>query len=370
MNLHGDPDGVHAIAKDCLQSDEIDLTKATNVRWLKDKTVVITGGASGIGSRLVRTWALDGEAIVVFADNDDRVALETLQDILSHNPAARVKFVHCDVTDWKSQVNLFKEAAAFSPQGGIDIVVANAGITDKHRYEFPKALDKDEPEKPNLNAVDVNLIGTLYTAQLALFWLPKNPGSPGCSPSRDAATCKRDRHLLLVGSMASLIALPGSALYSSTKHAVLGLFRSLRMSAWSRGVRVNLLCPYFIDTPLISDMGRILLSGGQLATLDDVVAAATRLAADSSIVGRSLCVGPKLATADANEGSVRSVADGSEGQVAIWEAYAHDLQSSELFTRRFVGLLNAGVRLRGWKGFFLDLFKVFVRRVMAKKRLP
>jgi NAD(P)-dependent dehydrogenase (short-subunit alcohol dehydrogenase family) len=86
--------------------------------------------------------------------------------------------------------------------GGIDAVVANAGITDTAReIELPQGLDAEAPPKPNFATLEVNLLGALYTTHLAMFWLPRNPNSKNASVSSNPITHAPDRHLLLIGSL-------------------------------------------------------------------------------------------------------------------------------------------------------------------------
>jgi NAD(P)-dependent dehydrogenase (short-subunit alcohol dehydrogenase family) len=191
-------------------------------------------------------------------------------------------------------VDFFHKAIEFSPTGGIDVVVANAGTTDVHSmFERLHSLDADAPPKPNLLAFNVNLVEALYTIQLTIFYLPRNarPKSVGSSPHIEAH--ERDRHLLLIDSMASLSALPGGALYSVFKHSVLGLFRSLRSTTFFNGIRVNMLCPYSMDTPLIPTEARFMPASSAMGNPEDVVEAGTRLMVDTRIVGRALVVGQK-----------------------------------------------------------------------------
>ncbi|KAK9318239.1 hypothetical protein V1524DRAFT_405106 [Lipomyces starkeyi] len=70
--------------------------------------------------------------------------------------------------------------------------------------------------------------------------------------------------------MASLLPIPQQTLYGAAKHGVLGLFRSLRITAFAKGVRVNMICPYFADTGILTPPGRILPAGAHLAQLEDV----------------------------------------------------------------------------------------------------
>jgi NAD(P)-dependent dehydrogenase (short-subunit alcohol dehydrogenase family) len=115
--------------------------------------------------------------------------------------------------------------------------------------------------RPNFKCTDVNLLGVMYTTHLACFYLPRNPNSDNLSSSRPPAANTPDRHILLIGSVASLAPIPGLIEYCVAKHGVLGLFRSLRATSFVSGIRVNMLCPYFIDTPFIAVEGRLLLAG-------------------------------------------------------------------------------------------------------------
>jgi NAD(P)-dependent dehydrogenase (short-subunit alcohol dehydrogenase family) len=270
--------------------------------------------------------------------------------------------MHCDVVDWDSQVNFFKGAIDLSKHGGIDVVVANAGIPDKPPFfEEPEGMRNDtQPVKPNLTTIDVNLTGVLYTAHLALFYLPRNPTSSAVDrASSPSSFTPRDRHLLLLGSIASLTSLPGQALYGVSKHGVLGLFRSLRGTSFVHGIRVNMLCPYFIDTPIISSSGRHLLAGIAMGKVEDVVDAATRFVADTRIVGRSLVVGPKLRVEQDENGdfTLLDMSDTKGGETAVWEAYAEDYETCDIFARRMIGLFATAAKVRGWTGFVAALVK-------------
>lgn len=363
------------------QSPPVDLSQSYDPNWLKGKTIVITGGASGFGAGYASRWASHG-ATVIIGDINASLANDLVTRIRSEtsNPTSAY-FVLCNVTSWESQVAFFKEAVKASPHGGIDMVVANAGIAGHDNFELPQNLDKDAPPPPNLKTIEVNLIGVLYTVHLAIFWLQRNPQSPMCNPKTDPMTQTRDRHLLLMGSMASLSPIPAQPLYGTSKHAVLGLFRTLRSTAWVHGIRVNMLCPYFIDTPIVPAPVRLLLAGGALGKPEDVVEAATRLTADSRIVGRSLYVGPKMNVKQNADGIYQlvvqpqrsKVALGSERQgeiKAIWEAFAEDFEDSELFGRNLTRLLNEVTRLRGYWGYWVDIFSAIKYGVKAgPKRL-
>jgi NAD(P)-dependent dehydrogenase (short-subunit alcohol dehydrogenase family) len=135
---------------------------------------------------------------------------------------------------------------------------------------------------------------------------------------------------------------------------VLGLFRSLRTTAFVKGVRVNLLCPYFVDTPLFTIAGRALIAGGAMGKAEDVVNAGTRFMADQRIVGRALIVGPKIRIGMDDEWKI--VPQAVEGkEVALWEAYADDYEQCEIVTVKFVGLLKQIETIKGWSGWAYDM---------------
>lgn len=184
-------------------SPPIDTSETVDDAWVKDKTILITGGASGFGAGFFQRWAAAG-ATVVIGDINVKKGDQLVRDVKKETGNQNVHFIHLDVTDWQSQVQFFKDAVKVSPHGGIDTVVANAGIVDPNNtIEKPEGLDAANPPPPSLAVLDVNLTGVLYTAHLALFWLQRNPDSSPASPECDPAQVVRDRHLLLLSSMVS-----------------------------------------------------------------------------------------------------------------------------------------------------------------------
>ncbi|EKG10096.1 Short-chain dehydrogenase/reductase SDR [Macrophomina phaseolina MS6] len=342
------------------QSPPVDLSKPCDDSWVKGRHILITGGVGGFGAGFARRWAAAGASVVVGDINSQKG--EEMVGILREelgNP--NVHFVHCNVADWDSQVRFFKESLKLSPHGGIDAVVANAGIAKPDPLATPGDLGIDEPPRPDFSTTDVNLYGVLYTVHLAMYYLPRNPGSTPSSPDRDPRTT-RDRHILLVGSMASLAPICIQPQYGAAKHAVLGLFRSLRTSTFVEGVRINMICPYFVETPILTRSARLLLAGTGLGKVEDVVEAATRLTADSSICGRALCIGPPAKALRAEDGQLIPVAgDGADGvsgpEIGIWECYADDFEAADAWTKRFVVMLSYIGSAKGWVNWAVDVAK-------------
>ncbi|KAK9344638.1 hypothetical protein V1522DRAFT_444804 [Lipomyces starkeyi] len=320
-----------SVADQTRQSHPIDPSEPFNLSWVRGKTIVITGGASGFGASFFKKWATAG-ANVIIGDVDDAKGESIVRTVRTATDNRNHHYLHCDVTDWQSQVNFFKQASKLSPHGGIDAVVANAGVADvKAKFNEPENLDMDYPPKPDMRVLDVNLVGVLYTTHLALFYLPRNPGSEPADPNKTA------------------------------KHGVLGLFRSLRITAFTKGVRVNMVCPYFVDTGILTPPGRMLLAGTNLAQVEDVVEAGSRLMADSRISGRNLVVGPRLSIVKTEQGEwqyCRQEDNQNAMEVSLWEVHTDDLETSDVFMRRVVGLMNAAQEMRGWILWTKDMAKV------------
>ncbi|KAF2674897.1 NAD(P)-binding protein [Microthyrium microscopicum] len=361
MDIFTDPNAKMAalppnnVSQDVKQSPPIDVRKPYDLAWISGKHIIVTGGATGFGEAFVRQWAGAGASLVV-GDINVEQGDKAVRAIRNDTGNKNVHFVACDVTDWQQQVHLFKEAVRLSPHGGIDVVVANAGVADPEGLQMPKDLSAAEPRKPNFKVIDVNLYGLLYTTHLAIYWLPRNPGSEPASPESDPATRTRDRCLLLLGSLASLAPIPNVPLYGTSKHAVLGLFRSLRASLFADGIRIGMLCPYFIETAMSPAPLRALLAGGGVGKVEDVVDAASRIVADSTIHGRALAVGPKVKVQQQEDGEWIVVSKEAEGETtAVWDVHAHDFDDAERFTVRMVQILKGIESVKGWVGWFRDM---------------
>ncbi|EPE08369.1 bacilysin biosynthesis oxidoreductase [Ophiostoma piceae UAMH 11346] len=382
---------INSIAASAGQSPPVDTAAPYSTDSLRGKTIVITGGASGFGAAFSEKWARAGAQIII-GDINEKMGLEVLSAVKSASGSDIHHFFYCDVTSWESQADFFRKAVEASATGGIDAVVPNAGIAETQSpilgvgFECPVADNRykgtgvPDPRQPRLAVVDVNITGVLYTVHLGLYWMAQNPAP-------------KDHHILLISSIAGLVSLPGQALYTASKHAVTGLFRALRGTAGTvhNGLRVNMLCPYFVETGILPGAGRALLAGGGKGRVEDVVDAGTRLMSDHAIKGRALVIGPRMLLG--HDGTIRDdpkAADLAEEDVefvgvpetspsgaaigsyprgqAVWECYANDLDTSELFVWRFVKLLNAMAIYRGWLGVIGDLLSIFQTKPAIKKK--
>ncbi|KAF7190122.1 5'-hydroxyaverantin dehydrogenase [Pseudocercospora fuligena] len=246
---------------------------------LNGKSVVLTGGASGLGEQFVRSFVEAG-AYVTFGDlAEDRG--KALADKLG---AAQAAFVPCDVTKWADQLRLFKTALQNSPSKTIDIVVANAGISGSDDVFLQAETDDGDPIEPILNVVKVNFIGVLYTVKLALFYLPKQPEGED-----------RDRCIIMTGSLASYLDQSGSPQYNASKWGVRGLMHSIRQTGPDKGIRINMVAPWFVDTRIMSDEVKSFVRGRgiEFCNIEDGGSLVCHFAADKSINGRAFLLIPR-----------------------------------------------------------------------------
>ena len=190
-------------------------------------TVLITGGASGIGAALARGLAARG-AFVAIADRQIDVA-RTMAEAL-RKTGAGASAHELDVRDNAAASALVGEL--WQSRGGIDYVFANAGTG-----VGGEALEYTDDDWRYI--VDVNLMGVIHLFHAAY--------------PRMAA--RGSGHLIATASMAGLLPAPLSTVYGATKHGVVGLCRSLRIEAAEHGVRVTALCPGVIRTAIIVNAG-------------------------------------------------------------------------------------------------------------------
>jgi NAD(P)-dependent dehydrogenase (short-subunit alcohol dehydrogenase family) len=185
--------------------------------------VFITGASSGIGAALARQYAHQGATLGLLARRGETLA--ALIATLPHPERHRAYAV-----DVRDHAAISDAAHAFlAHAGGIDVVIANAGISVGTLTEFTEDL-----------AVFADVIATNVTATAATF-------APFISAMRAQRTPGR---LVGIGSVAGIRGLPGAEAYSASKAAVISYCESLRLEMKPHGIRVVTLCPGYIDTPM------------------------------------------------------------------------------------------------------------------------
>ncbi|KAJ5993508.1 hypothetical protein N7451_009232 [Penicillium sp. IBT 35674x] len=257
----------------------VDCSIPPDRKVLKGKSVIITGGANGMGEETARAFAAEG-AFVTIADLD-----EARGNKLAAELSPNAQFIKCNITSWEEQVAMFEVAIKNSPYKSCDIVIANAGISrasgdDLWPLDDPNAA----PVKPKLNIVNVNLIGTMYTWKLAVHYFRKQPD-----------TEDRDRCFIITGSLVAWIDSPANWQYTSSKYGLRGLMRSARRNSHEQGIRINYVAPCYIKSAIRSAAyeAQLISKGVEFAPQEDVAMCMMKLATDRRINGHSLMITPR-----------------------------------------------------------------------------
>ncbi|CAI7633343.1 unnamed protein product [Penicillium glandicola] len=257
----------------------VDCTIPPNRALLKGKSVIVTGGANGMGEATVRAFAAEG-AFVTISDLDETRGQEIAKEL-----SPNAQFVKCNITSWDDQVQMFEAAIANSPHKSCDIVIANAGISRASGDDLWPLDDINKPPvKPELNIVNVNLIGTMYTWKLAVHYFRKQPD-----------TEDRDRCFIITGSMVAWIDSPANWQYTSSKYGLRGLMRTARRNSHEQGIRINYVAPCYIKSAIRSAAyeAQLKAKGVEFAPQEDVATCMMKLATDRTINGHSLMITPK-----------------------------------------------------------------------------
>ncbi|MEO7261556.1 MAG: SDR family oxidoreductase [Jatrophihabitantaceae bacterium] len=197
---------------------------------IADAVVVVTGAGSGIGAGLARRFVADGARAVVLADRD----LAAAEAVAGHL-GSRASAAGLDVTDEAAVAALV--AGVLAQHGRIDLFCSNAGLATGSGLEAGSGLDADAPADAWQRAFQVHVMAHVYAARAVL-------------PAMIAAG---GGYLLNTASAAGLLSAPGDAPYTVSKHAAVGFAEWLAYSYRDRNIRVSVLCPMGVDTPLLMD---------------------------------------------------------------------------------------------------------------------
>ncbi|MDB3935486.1 SDR family NAD(P)-dependent oxidoreductase [Granulosicoccus sp.] len=187
---------------------------------LKNKNVVVTGGGSGIGRALCKRFAAENANVVVSDLKLDR-AQTTAAEIKGHA-------VQCDVSNEADIKMLVAEAE--KQVGQIDLFCSNAGLFFGEP-EHAASASNDVWQ----TSWEVHVMAHVYAARAVLpSMIERSQG-----------------YLLNVASAAGLLSQIGDAAYSTTKHAAVGFAESLSITHRDDGIRVSVLCPQYVATPML-----------------------------------------------------------------------------------------------------------------------
>eukprot|EP00271_Cylindrocystis_brebissonii_P011675 TRINITY_DN29580_c0_g1_i1.p1 TRINITY_DN29580_c0_g1~~TRINITY_DN29580_c0_g1_i1.p1 ORF type:complete len:659 (-),score=121.71 TRINITY_DN29580_c0_g1_i1:431-2407(-) len=249
---------------------------------------LVTGAGSGIGRALALHLGMLGSnvSIVDFSDEGGLETLRLFNDAVlvregspGGGPPPTAIFVKCDVSKPEELHHAFSEH--MRTFGRLDVCVNNAGIGEKVWFaEDDSANGTGHWRK----VVDINLLAVIDGTRLAVLAMQANKKQRGA--------------IINVASAAGLYPSPGGPVYSASKGGVVLFTRSLAGLARSKGVRINALCPEYIETPLLKQISgaaakrlpKILESMGGLIPMEKIVEGVMELIEDESRAGDCLWI--------------------------------------------------------------------------------
>ncbi|MDA1238901.1 MAG: SDR family NAD(P)-dependent oxidoreductase [Proteobacteria bacterium] len=187
---------------------------------LKDKMIMLTGAAGGIGQALACKFFEEGARIVVADKNEERVK-RLAKDIDGLG-------VYCDVTKENEIKKLVSDTESYF--GPVDMFCSNAGVI----FEEPG----DASSTSNLDwqiSWEVHVMAHVYAARAVLPGMIQRGGG----------------YILNVASAAGLLSQIANAAYSTTKHATIGFAESLSITHSNNGIKVSVVCPQYVATPML-----------------------------------------------------------------------------------------------------------------------
>jgi len=239
---------------------------------LSGKTALVTGGSRGIGRAAAELLARQGARVILTYVRDAEAAQQTVQSIEAAGGRAEAEkldtssFAQCEAT----------VAAIAKRAGGLDILVANAGIAIDGLLVRLREVDLD-------SILSVNLKGALACAQAAI------------KPMMRA----RAGRIIFVSSVVGQMGNAGQVAYAASKAALIGAAKSLAREYASRNITVNALAPGYVETDMTANLEpaqkQAMLAGvplGRAASAGEVAAAVLFLASEEAayITGQVLAV--------------------------------------------------------------------------------
>ena len=215
----------------------------------KDKVVLVTGGAKGIGGGCSRVFCAEG-GVVAIVDLDEQAGTALANELNESGPG-RASFHACDVSNFANLQQTIDGVA--HEHGRLDCIINNAGT-------HPPATTIDDTSMDDLHTLmAINFASTFAGAKFAMPHLRKTKGT-----------------IVNMSSMTAVLGQEQSAAYSASKGAQLSFTKALALEAGRDGVRVNAVLPSNVDTPLMHEWA---------ATLDDPQSALQRVS-DLQVFGR------------------------------------------------------------------------------------
>ncbi|CAB9521227.1 Diacetyl reductase [(S)-acetoin forming] [Seminavis robusta] len=194
------------------------------------KVVLITGSSQGLGKAMALDIAKHGHKIVVnFYPGCDEAAQETVEEIVAVGGDGIA--IAADCTNFEQVEKMFDQA--FDHYGTVDVVVNNAGITKDNLV--PRMKPKDFAA-----VINVNLSGDFYVCKAFL--------------NAAAKTDYKGGRIINIASVVGQIGNPGQANYAASKGGVIGFTKALAKEVAADNIKVNAICPGFIETPMTAKL--------------------------------------------------------------------------------------------------------------------
>jgi len=181
------------------------------------QSVLVTGASRGIGYGVARAFAHFGARVAILAED---ATVDNAARRIEDETGRKVRAQRCDISDYQAVRN------AVEGIGRLDVLVNNAGI----ELPTPVADPHSAVDDAFSRIIDVNVMGTWWVTRAAL---PKM-ASGG--------------RILITSSIWGRTAVPGFAGYAASKHALIGIARTLSRELGPKGIRVNAVCPGWVKT--------------------------------------------------------------------------------------------------------------------------
>jgi NAD(P)-dependent dehydrogenase (short-subunit alcohol dehydrogenase family) len=196
---------------------------------VEGKVALVTGGASGIGRATALTFAREGAKLII-ADMHEEGGQQTVH-IIKENGGEAI-FVQTDVTQATAVEALLSRAV--ETYGRLDCAHNNAGISGAGIGGEQRTLTAEYPEERWHQVIAINLTGVWLCMKYEIAQMLQQGGGA----------------IVNTASVAGLVGLPYASAYVASKHGVVGLTRTAALEYAQQGVRVNCVCPGYIQTPM------------------------------------------------------------------------------------------------------------------------